>query len=438
MIETEPLGDHPVTYSWEWRLAATPEQLWPYVSDTNRMNMLASMAPVRIEESPDPEGGVARTGQAKQLGLTVTWEEHPFEWAFPAGFSVRRDFHNGVLKAYRSSVLLKPDGEGTRLIHLVELIPRLGLMAPFVRREGVKLQRHWEHAYRAVEAYLRGEAPFPFEGQTPPRDAAGLREKLGPLDTGGDPHVAERLFQHVLNEHAHELCHVRPFVLADRWRFERETTLSTCVELVQRALLRPQWSLLCPHCRGAKGTSDTLRGLAGRVHCAACNISFDRLAEDVVELTFRPDVRYRQVEEATFCVGGPGSQPHVCFQAKILPGSGRDVGLTVPPGPYRLRGPRLKGQLDFTYHGAPPAPEPAGSDAAPPPLAEPPEVALRADGPASLASPHLEGAKLRLRLVNETDQPLDVVIETRTWRDDVVSLAWLRGKPELLALLELG
>ena len=25
-------------YSWEWRLRSTPEQLWPFVTDTNRFN----------------------------------------------------------------------------------------------------------------------------------------------------------------------------------------------------------------------------------------------------------------------------------------------------------------------------------------------------------------------------------------------------------------
>ena len=130
MLETPPpLGEAPVVYAWEWELAASPEQLWPLVSDTNRINLLASMAPARFEETPVAEGGVERTGQAKQLGLGVTWDEHPFEWAYPAGFSVRRDFHNRVLQAYRSSVALKPRaGGGTLLAHMVELIPRLGIL----------------------------------------------------------------------------------------------------------------------------------------------------------------------------------------------------------------------------------------------------------------------------------------------------------------------
>lgn len=441
MLEAAPpLGEAPVVYAWEWELAASPEQLWPLVSDTNRINLLASMAPARFEETPQPEGGVERTGQAKQLGLGVTWDEHPFEWAYPAGFSVRRDFHNGVLLAYRSSVALAPRaGGGTLLAHMVELIPRLGIMAPFVRREGVKLQRNWDHAYRAIDAYLTADGPYPYEHVKAPRlgaDAKALAARIA--EDSPDPALERRLFDHVLGDPGHEVAHVRPFILADRWKRDREEVLVACVQLVRRALLKPQWSLLCPHCRGAKGTADTIAGLAGKVHCQACNIDFGHTADDKVELTFRPDPRYRRIEEATYCVGGPGATPHVCFQSRLLPGAGRDVGLTVPPGSYRLRGPRIKAPFDFQYHGE--GPPLAEGEVAP----EPPTILA---GPAGAAPEpvegeepgpdprHLTGGKLRLRVVNEDGSPLDVVIETRSWREDVITLDWLRSRPDLLAAL---
>lgn len=440
MLETPPpLGEAPVVYTWEWDLEAAREALWPLVSDTNRINLLAAMAPARFEEAPQPDGGVARTGQAKQLGLGVTWDEHPFEWVHPEGFSVRRDFHNGVLAAYRSSVSLTPRaGGGTRLVHQVELIPRLGLMAPFIRREGVKLQRNWDHAYRAIDAYLAGQGPYPYEAVKPPKlggAARALAERIA--EDSPDAELERRLFDFTLREPGHEVANLRPFILADRWRRDREEVLVACLQLVRRALLVPQWSLLCPHCRGAKGTSDALAGLKGKVHCASCNLDFHHVSDDKVELTFRPDPRYRRAEEATYCVGGPGATPHICFQSRILPGAGRDVGLTVPPGSYRVRGQRLATPFDFQYHGEDP---PLAEDEAAP---EPPLIVLGEDAaapaPAEEGAPdprHLTGPKLRLRLVNEGGTPQDVVIETRAWREDVVTLAWLRDRPALIAAIE--
>lgn len=430
LSDHEPLAENPVVFDWSWTLAAEPATLWPLVSDTNRMNLLANMAPVQFEETPNPEGGSDRVGRQKMLGLPVAWDEHPFEWAFPYGFSVLREFHYGILKAYRSSVAMQPDGPNTRLTHRVELVPRLGLMAPFVRREGVKLQKAWDHAYKAVDAHVKGEGPYPFENMAAPKQPGDPAALLAGAD---DPELARKIFDHVIREHAHELGHVRPFVLADRWRAGREDVLGAFLGVSRKQLLIPQWSLLCPHCRGAKGTAATLDGLADTVHCQACNIHFGKAADDVVELSFRPDPRYRQAQEASYCVGGPGATPHVFFQTKLVPGMTRDAGLSVPPGPYRLRGPRMKGHVDVFYHAGPlPAP-PEGEEADPaPPLA----VMLASDGPQVDGPLHLDGPKLRIRIANGTESVQDVVIEARSWRDDVVTLAWLKERPALLAAFE--
>lgn len=430
MTEAAPLAADAVIYRWDWLLRASPERLWPLVSDTNRINQLASMAPVRFTDTPDPEGGVDRTGQAKMLGLGVTWDEHPFEWMYPHGFSVMREFHNGVLKAYRSSVVLAPEGEGTRLVHQVELIPRVGLMAPFVRREGPKQQRNWDHAYRAIDAYLAGEAPWPFSRSAKVRLSGPAQQLVGEIEVDSpDPELERQLFDHVLGEHEHELGHIRPFMLADRWRASREALLDVCLYGVRRKLLEQQWSLLCPHCRGAKGTVSHPSQLATQVYCNSCNIMFGRAADDVVELTFRPNPTYRKVQEASFCIGGPGSQPHVVFQARLAPGSGRDLALPVPPGAYRLRGPRIKLSCDLTFH--------AGAD----PEGELPVFEASAEG-IQAAETHIDGSRLCLRIINSDSVAHEVLVETRDWRDDTVTLAYVRqqanDKPVVAALLERG
>jgi hypothetical protein len=183
---------------------------------------------------------------------------------------------------------------------------------------------------------------------------------------------------------------------------------------VRRKLLLPQWSLLCPHCRGAKGTVARPDQLASQVYCNSCNIGFGRVSDELVELTFRPNPLYRKVQEATYCVGGPGSQPHVLFQARVLPGAGRDVALPVEPGRYRLRGPRLAAPLDFGYH--------AGEEAA-----EELPVFEATDAGITTETPEIAGPKLKLRLINATDAPQEFLIETRDWRDDAITLAAVRA-----------
>ncbi|MDB5096613.1 MAG: pknB 21 [Cyanobacteria bacterium RYN_339] len=404
-----------IAFHWDWLLEATPEQLWPLVSDTNRINLLASMAPASFTETPNPEGGSDRTGNARQLGLGVAWDEHPFEWVYPHGFSVLREFHNGVLRQYRSSVTLTPEGSGTRLVHRVELEARIALMAPFVEREGPKQQRNWDHAYRAIDAYVMGTGPYPFSRTAKVKLPGAAKELAAEIEVDSpDPELERKLFSCVMGEHEHELCHLRPFLLADRWRASREALLGLCAYAVRRKLLIPQWSLLCPHCRGAKGTAARPEDLASTVFCNSCNISFGRVSDDLVELTFRPNPTYRKVQEATYCVGGPGSQPHVLFQARLLPGAGRDVSLSIDPGRYRLRGPRIAAPLEFNYF--------TGDE-----VAEELPVFEAADAGFTGPEADVQGPKLRLRLINTTNTPQDLLIETRDWRDDATTLARVRA-----------
>jgi hypothetical protein len=427
MIEAAPLAEDAVVYRWEWLLRATPEQLWPLVSDTNRINQLASMAPSQFNETPNPAGGADRTGHTKMLGLGVTWDESPFEWVYPQGFSVLREFHNGVLRAYRSSVMLIAEETGTRLVHQVELIPRVSLMAMFVRREGPKQQRNWDHAYRTVDAYLAGEAPWPFAETSKIRLSGPARQLEQEIEVNSsEPELERLLFEYVMGAKETELAQIRPFVLADRWRASREAILTACLYVMRRKLIEPQWSLLCPHCRGAKGAASHPDRMANEIYCNACNIMFGKASDDQVELTFRPNAIYRKVQESTFCVGGPGSQPHVVFQARLGAQSGRDVSLPVPEGAYRLRGPRIKLPCDVTFHVA-------DQDGEELPLFE-----ATSDGFQALTT-HVDGTRMRLRIVNAGNLPVDVLLETREWRDDTVTLAHIRElaltNPAMAALL---
>ena len=68
-------------YVWEWRLAATPDALWPYVADTNRLNRDAGI-PV-VTELPGAAPGTRRL-LLRKYGVPVRWEEEPFEWVRPA------------------------------------------------------------------------------------------------------------------------------------------------------------------------------------------------------------------------------------------------------------------------------------------------------------------------------------------------------------------
>src|SRR5262249_27806596 len=66
------------SYTFEWDLGSSPEALWPFVSNTEKMNRATGLAPVRFEiESTEREHAPATTGQQRVAGLAMKWREHP-------------------------------------------------------------------------------------------------------------------------------------------------------------------------------------------------------------------------------------------------------------------------------------------------------------------------------------------------------------------------
>src|SRR5262249_47216282 len=111
------------SYEFRWDLTSTPEQLWPLVSNTDRLNPAAGLVSVQFTTQVDDAGRVRRFGKARRLGLTVAWEEHPFEWIEARRFGVLREFREGPFQWLTSVVDLVPRGNGTTLFHRFKIKP---------------------------------------------------------------------------------------------------------------------------------------------------------------------------------------------------------------------------------------------------------------------------------------------------------------------------
>src|SRR5690242_20027311 len=94
-------------YHWSWRLRATPAALWPLVADTNRFNRDTGLPAV---QSGDSDGGppTGRQLRFSRFGMSVAWDEAPFEWLRPYRFGVVRHYRAGPITTMRVQVELRP------------------------------------------------------------------------------------------------------------------------------------------------------------------------------------------------------------------------------------------------------------------------------------------------------------------------------------------
>src|SRR5512139_3222349 len=106
-------------YHWEWSLRSTPEQLWPYVSDTQRFNRVAARH--RVTSIAEDDTGVQQV-RARYF-VPLAWDEHPFEWERPRRFSVYRRFYGPILRDFTSRASLTPNELGTLLQYEVTARP---------------------------------------------------------------------------------------------------------------------------------------------------------------------------------------------------------------------------------------------------------------------------------------------------------------------------
>ncbi|MBI3409228.1 MAG: protein kinase [Planctomycetes bacterium] len=355
-----------LVYDWTWDLQAGPEQLWPYVSNTDRLNKAVGIPSVMFRAQIGEKDGalqapVERFGEFRKAGVTNAWQEHPFEWIEGRRLGVLRQYSRGVFKWLASMTELSalPNG-GTRLSHKVLVEPRgfLGRMVAGIEI-GFKGRRAVERVYRRIDAFLRGglDAPAIVDAfETPAQLSASAQRRLDELldklrrrDVPGE--VLLPLGEFLRQAPDQEAARIRPLALARRLGVDPNQLTAACLHGAREGLLVLLWDILCPLCRIPGDIKETLKSLKDHAHCEACNSDFPVDFANSVELIFRVHPEIRACETRTYCIGGPAHSPHVVAQVRVAPGERLDLDLVLGEGAFRVRGPQLPNSWDFIVDG---------------------------------------------------------------------------------------
>ncbi|HEX8149160.1 MAG TPA: DUF5939 domain-containing protein [Pyrinomonadaceae bacterium] len=332
-------------YRWEYDLRASPQALWPLVSDTNRFNRDAGLPDVSAQGSSEAAGSVGRRRlKLKKLGVGVEWEEEPFEWVRPFRFGVVRRYRSGPVEELRvAAELSEREGGGTHLVYDVRVRARGALGRAVVPlRVGRAGARRFAEVFRRYDRLALDEQVQTAEPARANRLGASASTLLDSLlaklvGEGADSRLAARLRETVESADELTLARLRPYALADAWGAPRREVLELCLRATRGGLLDLRWELLCPVCRGAQQSAETLRDVRAEQHCDSCRIDFTVAFDRSVEVVFRPNPSVRRVEGRDFCVGGPQVTPHVVVQQLVPAGEARTVAPLLEEGRHHLR-----------------------------------------------------------------------------------------------------
>lgn len=401
-------------YRWEYELQSSPEDLWPLIADTNRFNRDTGLPAVESRQTEGAERlrNARRKLRLSKFGLSVDWEEQPFEWVRPFRFGVERRYLKGPVAEMRvlADLQPRPDG-GTRLTYDVWATPANALGRTAIPLQiGFLAARSFSAAIHRYDKFAAKETP-PLYQQTDVTFSAGGRARLDALceklrSEGASAEIVDRLGELIAQADDLTLARVRSHTLADYWMLPRRDVLEVCLWATRVGLLDLQWEMICPHCRGASQSSRSLSGIRSDVYCDSCNIDFTVKFDQSVELTFRPNSAVRHIEAQQFCVGGPQVTPHVVAQQMLSPGASRTLKLPLEQGRYRIRALELPGGrfLVVTSDGAG-------------------EATLRAN-PAGWDNEEVSvSTEPSLTLENATDVEQVFVLERMAWSDQAATAA---------------
>lgn len=403
---------------WTWDLSGTPAELWPFVSNTERINAAVGLPSVEYVTHCDEHGQKHRIGSFR-LGFTrLRWEEFPFEWVEGRRLSVLRQFENGPFEWFVSVVELEPlPRGGSRLTHTVRIATR-GLLGRLVAHfeVNIKGRKPLDRIYRRIDDVVSGRirrTPVTDEFCESPSVSGQLQRKLAAIRSklsgqGIPPAILEGLLEFLAQAPPQELARIRPRCLAKRLKLNPDDLTSACLIGCHAGLLELHWDILCPTCRVAADVRDSLKSIDEHVHCEACEKSFDVDFSSTVEMIFRvhPDIRHANLK--TYCIGGPEHAPHVVAQCRLAAGEQLELDANLDAGTYVIR----SAQLPYTLSVV------AGSGVGIRRLS----ATLRASASTS-RSYRVEAGRIVLNLRNEYPHPIVIRFERAAMRSDAVTAA---------------
>ncbi|MEZ6132802.1 MAG: protein kinase [Planctomycetaceae bacterium] len=345
------------TFVFQWNLTSSPAELWPYVSNTERLNRAIGLPAVQYSTTVGQDGDVQVFASVRIAGMAMKWREHVFEWIEAQRMGVLREFEVGPLKWFTSVVEFLPTVDGqTRLVHRFQVESR-GLAGRLFTKYkfGMETRRSLTRVYARIDATLaagRGAASVADPFESAPTLTERQQRRLDALllelkQQNADRETLLKTAEFVESASPQDAGRIRPLHLADAFNLPFDHVFEVLLRGVKVGLFELVWDVICPSCRLATQTYDVMQMVKDHEHCDACNLDFSVDLTHGVEAIFRVHSGVRRVDTGKYCIGGPAHSPHVIAQTRLAIGEHMHLGLMLPPGDYCIRGPQLPHTLNF-------------------------------------------------------------------------------------------
>src|SRR5436190_18220980 len=153
----------PVNVTAKIRVQVPLERLWDFLSDTERVNRAVDLPAINFSPLPDPQKKGYYKAETRFLGLTLAYDELPFEWVRGRYYQVERRFATGPLEKVVGGIrCAAAAGDATDLEVFADIVPR-NLFGSIVAKKvvGKKATQDFIELARAFERHLTLNEPPP-------------------------------------------------------------------------------------------------------------------------------------------------------------------------------------------------------------------------------------------------------------------------------------
>lgn len=326
-----PLPDAEATFVIEnlycYELNVTPEQIWPYLTDTSRMNKELNFSP-RFETEINGENHV----KTKTLGKDEEWIEKPWIWIHEKELQFCRTFKKGWMTELRGVFTLSPTENGCVISiyfrwSFSNLFNRI-LFSPI----GYALNKKFREFFKNKEQLILN--PVKEE----------VAESIIPLEPLPPYEVLLNYFK-TADELELDRIHIKK--VAKIVDLPVDLLLDVAHQMIKDGLLTLSWEIICPHCRGARSKLEKLSLINEMNTCEVCKVEFDLSPEESVEVVFHLTEKVRKLSNAVYCAAEPAKRKHIKLTQQIPAGEIRTYPVDLKPGNYRLRSKGVTSSVVF-------------------------------------------------------------------------------------------
>lgn len=335
------MNNDKIHFKWDWQLSSSPEHLWDWVSDTNRLFKhlnLPSVQPADISYE-------AKKGHLQlsydSVNYSDAWIEEPYEWEFPFRMGVKRNYKNGPYKEFILQIDLYPNAKGTRLQYQVWITPGNAILSFLETLKLKTLIRGRLKKYFKLCDEISVNQSLPYKFELKKRLQAGSHKRLEAIKAElyrktGHITIANKLINFIERADEIDLLQIKPLKLAKQWQAQPNQVLQVFLYAVKEGLLNFNWNLSCPDCRTVQQTCKTLSEIHEPIYCYDCNKEFYVNFNRSVQLSFKPNPLIRKISGKQYALAGPHKSRHTVIQQYLKPGQSRYVKTKLQNGQYYL------------------------------------------------------------------------------------------------------